>query len=210
MLHVFDMDGTILPNTTASVLVAERCGTHAELRDFELAFRHGVLDTAAFALRLFEIWKHLDIDTVKAAFQEATWLARVPEVVTDIRRRNEHCIVITMWPDFFASLLLDWGFSAVEASRFPALPFQGDLDTMGILRPEDKPGLVEQHCARLGITADQCVAYGDSMSDAALFATLRHTVAVNSDRNLEGLARCSYRGADLWEAYQMGRALLTA
>ncbi len=109
--------------------------------------------------------------------------------------------------NFFAGPRLDRGFSAVEASRFPALPFQGDLDTMGILCPEDKPRLVERHCAGLGISGYQCVA---SMSNAALFATLRHAVAVNADRNLEGLARCSYRGTDLWEAYQLGRALLSA
>lgn len=65
------------------------------------------------------IWKHLDIDTVKAAFQEATWLARVPEVVADIRRRNEHCIVITMSPNFFASLLLDGGSARLKPHVSP-------------------------------------------------------------------------------------------
>ena len=46
------------------------------------------------------------------------------------------------------------------------------------------------------------------MSDAPLFRSLRHTVAVNADEHLRDLAAATYVGDDLWPAYELGRSLL--
>jgi phosphoserine phosphatase len=58
-------------------------------------------------------------------------------------------------------------------------------------------------CVEFGVDPADCVAYGDSMSDAALFAIVPETVAVNADHHLAGLARHSYTGGDLREAYAL-------
>jgi phosphoserine phosphatase len=63
---------------------------------------------------------------------------------------------------------------------------------------------------RGGLPLSRCVAYGDSLSDAPLFAHLTATVAVNADHHLEDLAAVGYRGGSLWEAYALGRARLGA
>ena len=56
-------------------------------------------------------------------------------------------------------------------------------------------------CASYGLTRADCVAYGDSMSDAALFAAVPTSVAVNGDHHVSGLATHTYAGGDLREAY---------
>jgi phosphoserine phosphatase len=208
VLHVFDMDGTLLAGTTAPLLIAEQSGTVTELRHLEGELAASRLTTAEFAEAVHRLWSNVDAASVRAAFDSGTWMGGIPAVLDDIRRRGEQAMVITMSPDFFAELLLEWGFDLVEASQFPPMPFPTALDTAGVLAPDDKPRLVESYCRRRGIAFERCVAYGDSMSDEPLFALLDHTVAVNASATLEQMAAVSYRGDNMWAAYQCGRRLL--
>ena len=45
MLHVFDMDGTLLHGTTAGVEIARRLGCLPDLLDLEASFAAGTMDT---------------------------------------------------------------------------------------------------------------------------------------------------------------------
>ncbi|MDT0342334.1 HAD family hydrolase [Streptomyces litchfieldiae] len=208
MLHVFDMDGTLLHGTTANLEVARQFGTLAELVELEARFVAGELNTLGFSTALHALWRELTPAAVAAAFAAGPWLAGIREVCADIRRRGERSVVITMSPDFFARHLLPLGFDEVVASRFPDPPFTRPLDPAHILTPEDKVTIVERICARYELPLADSIAYGDSMSDAPLFRRLRRTVAVNADHHLAGLAALSYRGADLTEAYALARTLI--
>jgi phosphoserine phosphatase len=208
-LFVFDMDGTLLPDTTASLALAATLGAVDDLHALEARFAAGELDTRGFAAAVHELFAALTPDQVAATFTTARLLDRVADVFADIRARGERSLVITMSPDFFAHQLLDLGADAVHGSRFPVPPYVGvEFDPSGILSPDDKPRLVTAALAAAGIPADRCVAFGDSMSDAPLFRTLRHTVAVNADDHLLDLAAATYAGDDLWAAYELGRTLL--
>jgi phosphoserine phosphatase len=208
-LHVFDMDGTLLEGTTASLQIARHLGATEELVELEARFAAGDIDTRGFAAAVHALWGDLTPSAVADVFGASPWLTGIREVCADIRERGERSVVITMSPDFFARHLLDLGFDDVMASRFPALPFLEPLDPANILTPRDKVRIVENMCEQYGISRSQCVAYGDSMSDAPLFRHLTRTVAVNADHHLTELAALSYRGNDLAEAYALGRALLT-
>ena len=208
-LHVFDLDGTLLPATTASLELARVTGHLEELHALEARFGAGELDTRGFAAAIHELWSDLTAAQVVEAFAAAQKLVRVADVFVDVRRRGERSMVITMSPDFFAAELVALGTDEVVASRFPAVPFEGvALDPAGILTPDDKPRLVQERLESLGLPVERVVAYGDSMSDAPLFRMLHHTVAVNADDHLHDLAAARYVGDDLWPAYQLGRALL--
>jgi phosphoserine phosphatase len=207
-LHVFDMDGTLLRGTTASVQIARHLGCEADLADLEKQFAVGQVDTRGFAAAIHALWRNLTGESVAEVFAACPWLAGIPDVCADIRKRGERSVVITMSPDFFAWHLLELGFDEVVASRFPPLPFAEPLDPAGILTPDDKVRIVDELLARHGVPQSQCVAYGDSMSDAPLFRHLTKTVAVNADHHLADLAAVSYRGDDLPAAYALGRALL--
>jgi phosphoserine phosphatase len=206
---VFDMDGTLLPGSTASVELARALGASDDLHGLEARFAAGELDTRGFAAAVHELFGGLRAEQVRAAFAASRLLDRVSDVFADIRARGEHSMVVTMSPDFYAAQLVGLGADAVHASRFPAPPYADVVfDPTGILTPDDKPRLVAAELASAGIDLDRCVAFGDSMSDAPLFRALRHTVAVNADDHLRDLARATYVGNDLWAAYELGRALL--
>jgi phosphoserine phosphatase len=207
-LHVFDMDGTLLRGTTASVEIARQLDCEAELFDLEAAFATGTVDTRQFAAELWRIWAALTTDQAAAAFDLAPWIDGLPDVLADIRRRGEHSVVVTMSPNFFAELLLDRGVDEVVASAFPPLPFRAPLEPAGILTPQDKVHAVRRVRARLGIENERCIAYGDSGSDVPLFKELRNTVAVNAGPTLRSLARWRYDGDDLRVAYAIAQSHL--
>ncbi|GAA4895374.1 HAD family hydrolase [Streptomonospora salina] len=209
-LHVFDMDGTLIRGTSASVQVARTCETEAELADLERAFSAGEIDTKAFAAALHAMWSDVTEEHVDRAFADTPFLDGIADVCADIRERGERSIVVTMSPDFFARRLLGFGFDDVAASRFPALPFARPLDPDAILVPQDKVRIVEESRQAAEIPVERCVAYGDSMSDAPLFGHLAHSVAVNADHHLAGIAGAEYRGTSLLEAYARGRELVAA
>jgi phosphoserine phosphatase len=207
-LHVFDMDGTLLVGTTASLQIARHLGCTQDLASLEARFAASELDTRGFAAAIHELWGSLTQQAVADVAGASPWLNGIPEVCADIRKRGERSVVITMSPDFFARHLLEFGFDDVVASRFPALPFREPLDPAGILTPADKVRIVAEMRALHSLPLSRCVAYGDSMSDAPLFRQLTKTVAVNADHHLAELAALSYRGGDLAEAYTLGRTLL--
>jgi phosphoserine phosphatase len=207
-LHVFDMDGTLLRGTTAGLQIARHLGCADELAGLEASFAAAEIDTRGFAAAIHDLWQELTRQAVEEVFDACPWLDGIQEVCADIRRRGERSVVITLSPDFFARNLLRLGFDAVEASRFPALPFREPLDPGGILTPDDKVRIVDALAVQHGLPLSQCVAYGDSMSDAPLFRRLANTVAVNADHHLADLAAVSYRGDSLADAYALGRALL--
>ena len=208
-LFVFDMDGTLLPGSSASLEIARTLGALDDLRALEARFSVGGLDTRGFAAAVHDLFGRLSAAQVRAVFESSRLMARVVDVFADIRSRGERSLVITMSPDFYAAQLVGLGADAVHASRFPAPPYSGVVfDPDGILTPDDKPRLVAQELAALGYPATRCVAFGDSMSDAPLFRSLHHTVAVNADDHLLDLAAAGYAGDDLWPAYQLGRRLL--
>lgn len=208
MLHVFDMDGTLLHGTTAPMEIARRLGCLAELVELEAAFAAGTMDTKAFSAAIAVLWQGITAEVVLEVFRASPWIEGLPDVLADVRERGERSLVITMSPDFFAERLLDLGVDEVVASRFPPLPLAALPDPADILTPHDKVTIVESALARDGLTERQCVAYGDSGSDIPLFRRLPHTVAVNAGSELAALAAITYAGPDLRAAYRLARARL--
>ncbi|MFE5795461.1 HAD family hydrolase [Streptomyces sp. NPDC056503] len=207
LLHVFDMDGTLLRDTSASLEIAARLGCAGEIRALEAEFAAGAVDTRGFAAALYDLWRHLTPGVVAEAFDGAPWIGGLPEVLADIRARGDRAVVVTMSPDFFADRLRGLGVDDVVASGFPPPPFRSALDPARILVPGDKVTAVDRLRAAHGLDRDSCVAYGDSGSDVPLFAALRHTVAVNATPGLRALAGAGYDGDDLRAAYALGRGL---
>lgn len=210
ILHVFDLDGTLLYGSSASFQIAQALGNVDDLVALDAQFAAGEVDSPGFAAAVHRMWMGLTPAVVAAAFAASPWLTGIREVCADIRRRGEWSAVITLSPDFFASHLLDLGFDEVVASRFPPLPLTEPLDPAGVLTPLDKVHAVERLRARYALSRFCCVAYGDSMSDVPLFSHLKATIAVNADAHLDGLAAISYHGGDLTEAYALARTLITS
>ncbi|WP_309057218.1 HAD-IB family phosphatase [Streptomyces sp.] len=203
-LHLFDLDGTLIRGSAAAVEISRQLNLSEEIAALEKGFLGG-LAPDEFAVRAHALWAGLTPEKVTAAFEGAPWLDGIREVWSDIRERGERSAVISLSPDFFVERLLDWGVHTTHGSAWPAVPFTAPIHRPGILDAAAKVRIARDLCARYGVGFEDCVAYGDSMSDAALFAAVPHTVAVNADRHLAGLSRHTYMGGDLREAYALIR-----
>lgn len=207
-LHVFDMDGTLLPATTANLQLSQRLGCLEAMAELEERFAAGELDEPGIAGELCALWAELTPELVDEVAAGAPWIAGIEEVCADIAGRGETSMLITMSPEFFARHLHQYGIQIVYGARYPPLPLRTAVDPAGLLTPADKVTHTHAERTRLGLPVEACVAYGDSRSDGPLFAALANTVAVNADPALEAAAAAAYRGHDLREAYTHARTLL--
>ncbi|MER7947352.1 haloacid dehalogenase-like hydrolase [Streptomyces sp. NPDC096079] len=203
-LHLFDLDGTLIRGSAAAVEISRQLGLVEEITALEEGFLRG-LTPDEFAVQARELWSALTQEQVATAFEGAPWLGGIREVWADIRARGDRCAVISLSPDFFVERLLDWGADSTHGSLWPAVPFAEPIHRPGILNAHAKVRIARELCAGYGVDLADCVAYGDSMSDAELFAIVPESVAVNADHHLAGLARHSYSGGDLREAYALVR-----
>ncbi|MFD3914099.1 HAD family hydrolase [Streptomyces sp. NPDC058603] len=204
-LHLFDLDGTLIRGSAAAVEISRQLGLGDEIAELEREFLSLGLAPDEFAVRARELWAELTTVQVAAAFEGAPWLLGIREGWADIRKRGDYCAVISLSPDFFVARLLEWGAHAAHGSRWPVLPFTEPVDRAGILNPAAKVKIANRLCAEFGVSLDDCVAYGDSMSDAEIFAAVPRAVAVNADHHLSGLATHTYTGGDLREVYELVR-----
>lgn len=202
-LYLFDLDGTLIRGSAAAVEISRQLGVSAEIAELEREFLTAGLAPDEFAVRARELWAELTTAQVEAAFEGAPWLAGIREVWESIRARGDYCAVITLSPDFFVERLLPWGAHATHGSHWPALPFTRPVDRAGILTTAAKVRIANELCARFAVRPADCVAFGDSMSDAAIFASVPRAVAVNADHHLAGLATHTYAGGDLREAFAL-------
>jgi phosphoserine phosphatase len=199
-LFVFDMDGTLLIRTTACIEIAKVSGTLEQLNVLEQQFACGEIDAFCFAQNIGALWGMVDEHVVRTAFEGTPKLANIKAVTDLIRRGGGKSCLITMSPDFYANLFYEYGFDFIGASQFPRGSHE-EIKREKILDPKDKATIVERWCNELGFELNQCVAFGDSMSDYLLFQKLEHTVSINGDSTLRDLARYRYEGTDLHAAF---------
>ena len=202
--HIFDMDGTLLRGTTASLLMAKVLGKEDEFLELEQGFAAGRHTNIEFARTLHTTWGVVPAEAAIEAFTGAPLLQNIEAVLRDIHERGERACLITMSPDYFAELFLPLGFDAVFSSGFPrdaSAPFDPDA----ILSFEDKPRFARAFCMEYGFRIEEAIAYGDSISDVLLFEAVGYRISINGDHHLRDLCDIEVRGDDLYEAYVAAR-----
>lgn len=205
-LHVFDMDGTLL-RSTATVELARQLGKLEEGLEIEMMWHDGLITDTDFWQRLIGICQHAKAADFDAAFHNSPWMDGIAEAFADIHSRGEAVIVISQSPTFFVRRLEQWGAHETHGSAVePGMP----LSPSATLLPETKVAITLAALAARGLSADDCVAYGDSTSDMGLFTSFSRTVAVNATPTLAALAASHYVGTDIREAYAMGRQLIAS
>ncbi|MER6777626.1 MULTISPECIES: haloacid dehalogenase-like hydrolase [unclassified Streptomyces] len=203
LLHLFDLDGTLMYGSAAPVEISRQLGLSAEIAELERAFGAQEMGPHEFSVAAHAMWAGLTPAHVRAAFDGAPWLTGIREVWQEIRERGDYCAVVSLSPSFFVELLLEWGAHAAHGSVFPEVPFTRPVDAAGILTPEAKVTVADRLCAQFGVSRADCVAYADSATDAVLFDAVSVSVAVNARPFLAGRATHVYEGRDLREAYQL-------
>ncbi|PPG20823.1 hypothetical protein C5D65_10115 [Rathayibacter toxicus] len=197
-LAVFDMDGTLLPNTTAAQEIAQVAGVLQEIRELEARYSAGHIDSLEFSALALRLWESGGDSVYRSAWEASPKIDNIDTALAELRRSGGYTVLVTMAPVEFARHFT--AFDEVFGSAYGCR----------IINPEDKPIIVEEIRARRGIAQQNVVAFGDSYSDIPLFREVAQSVAVNGTVDIESLATYSYRGADLSEAVAVLRTEVSA
>jgi phosphoserine phosphatase len=206
-LFVFDMDGTLLPETTASLEIAKATDTLPELIRMEADFKRGILDAPRFAERAYELWRHLDVASYRGIFEGTLKIGNIRRTLEAIRNRGSRSCLLTLSSDLYAEHFFEYGFDFILASKFPR-DADARIERGDILDAHRKPELVRELCRDIGISMENVVAFGDGLSDLPLFEAAGISVFVNADPGVRGKADLHYEGADIYEAYSAAVRLL--
>jgi phosphoserine phosphatase len=201
-LYIFDMDGTLLPNTTASLEISKITGHTEELETLEAHYKDKKIDSCQFATTIHQMWGALPYHIILKAFHKCPKIQNIPEVLAHISKEGNISCLMTSSPHFFANLFYDYGFNYVFSSQMLNLA-KGSLHIEKILKPEDKPLFAEHLCSKLALDYKASIAFGDSMTDVPLFQSLHHTISVNGDERVRPYAKHHYEGMDLMHAYEV-------
>lgn len=198
-LYIFDMDGTILPESTGLLELAKKLGTETQLFELEKQFSERRITTYQFTDLISKLWGEIDKNVSFSAFQDAKKIDHISECLAEIKGRGSVSCLITMSQDVFASHFSIYGFDHIFSSTYP--PHSDEY--FKILSPEDKPLIAMDLCNKYNLDFDECIAFGDSLSDEPLFSKLTETIAVNASPELKKISKYNYSGNSILEAYRM-------
>lgn len=201
-IYFFDMDGTLIPNSSGCLEIARATDTVSNVKLLEERLLNEEIDTKDFAKELFSLWGIVEKNILDQAFYNCRKLNNIDKVLSDIRSRGDLSCLITMSPNYFARYFFDYGFDCIYSSEFPSSK-EELLDINRILTPQSKLDIALELCRKNSVSLDDCVAFGDSLSDLVLFNHLKLSIAVNGSEYIRKVSRYNYQGDDLLEAYKL-------
>lgn len=189
-LVIFDMDGTLLPDTTANIELARVLGSERLVHELEAEYHAGAIDNRTYASRILDLYARLSDQLIEEAFHRAPKLPGLLDLVGWAATQGASVAVLTTGPEFFARRFAEhYRFEHVIGGSFPLHGESLDLSSCDVVRDGDKPMRARMLCKILGVPESRCVVVGDSRSDVALFAEFQNSIALNHHQVLNGKAR---------------------
>lgn len=198
LVVVFDLDGTLLREGSATALLARSFGPPPALAEVQERYQRGLCDNAAVAAAAAPMFAGRSLDDVAAVLDKGEWIDGIDTVVRELRSRGALVAVATVGFDFVAEFVgRRHNFHAWCGTEMLR---DGDRLTGRVLRAleaRDKVAFVEQLCRGLAVGFDQVVAVGDSRSDVPLFRAAGVSIALNADLGARAVAARAVDTEDL-------------
>ncbi|HEY2633050.1 MAG TPA: HAD-IB family phosphatase [Solirubrobacteraceae bacterium] len=178
---VFDLDGTLLRDTTVSMLLAQWLGQAEEIAELEGAFHaheisnRVVADTSAGWLtgkRTTDVW---------AVLTDGNWIDGMAETFRTLTDAGVHLLLGTITWRFAAEMLLErHGFAAASGTEMEIADGVLSGNVARYFDEFDKARFVDHWCESNGYSMRQVAAIGDSRSDVPLFERVGMSIALNA------------------------------
>jgi phosphoserine phosphatase len=185
----FDLDGTLLPETTTVLHLSRWNGTEAVFAELERRYATGEISNVEVAEADAKNWAGVSVADAHEALSDAALIDGVAETVATLSDAGIDSYITT----------LTWRFaSEYFAERFGfagAIGCELDVDEKGILGTDvrpieaiDKVEFAKKLCAERGIGPERLVAVGDSQSDLPLFDFVGLAIALNATPDARAIA----------------------
>jgi len=196
----FDMDGTILPNTTGLLETARYFKTEKELLKLENDFSKNLLDTAQFTKIISKLWGIISNKTSGKIFNKTKKMKGLKTCFKHIRKNGDYSCIITLSQDFFTDHFKDYGVDYIFSTPYP--PNHKNEYNLKCLTADDKKKIAIKLCKELGVQPENSVAFGDSSGDLPIFEAVGYSIAINPKKDLSKYVALTYRGNSILEAYK--------
>ncbi len=185
----FDMDGTLIRGTTASLFMAERLDNLKHVEELERRFDIGEITAADFADAVAHTHAGLPVAEVRRHFDELPLIRGIAETVAALKRQGVICLIATVSYSFYARVI---------AERFEfddhcgAVMHEADGRLTGrmarYIDAEGKRAFVEAMAKRHGVAMSEVAHIGDSVSDMPTFAAVGKAIALNATQGARAAA----------------------
>ncbi|HKS26981.1 MAG TPA: HAD family phosphatase [Pyrinomonadaceae bacterium] len=197
-LVAFDMDGTLIRNTTADLFFASLLNVEAEVMELETKFKQGLIASEDFMVEVSLIMKELSLDFVAANFHSLPLIDGISETIEALKSNGVITMLITTSGEYFANHFkseykFDYAFGARHRIDERGLIGVGIDACSGPVKAERLVEVALSHSIPLA----ECAAVGDSISDLQIFEKAGLSIAFNSDETLAGKADIYLRSDNL-------------
>jgi phosphoserine phosphatase len=197
----FDLDGTLLRGTTASLRFAEVLGVSDQFFGLERAFNRGEISHRTAAERVAALFAGMRSECMLSALEDAPWVGGMAEAFALLQANGIRLLLATSSWSFVA----EWfgarhGFSAVSGSELTV--HDGKL-TGAMERYLDGEGKARflRHWAEQNFHAmAEVVAIGDSHTDVPMFRSAGLSIALNATAEARAAADHALDTEDLRHA----------
>lgn len=194
----FDVDGTLVPETSSSQHLASYLGHLDILRQAEDAYADGKMDNREVSILDARGWKGRSDAKVSGFLADLPLVAGIPEVVEWCRANDVAAYLSTLaWEPVGRHLCARFGFAGACG---PSLHKRDGVYTGTVdqhFDEFDKRDFALRIAARLKVGPSRCAAVGDSRSDLPLFAEVDVSIAFNASEAARAVATECAVGHDL-------------
>jgi phosphoserine phosphatase len=194
----FDLDGTLVPNTTVSLHLAPWVGHHG-MEDLERLYAQGQITNAEIAERDATFYKNRLRQDVWRQLEQLELIDGLTDTITGLKNRSLVPVIATVTSSLAADFVRDrYGFAAASGCGL------GETDDGVLLGTvarhfdaEDKVRFVANIAQGLGLGFKDVVAIGDSTSDIPLFHAAGFSIGLNASSNARDAADIQLETQDL-------------
>ena len=178
---IFDIDGTLVPSTTVSRIMADAMGHLELIEEMEAAWDAYEIDDRSFASREAVNYRGLRVADVEARLADLPLIAGLDEVCQRLKAAGVLVKLASCGWSFAGRYLqgrfgLD-GHCGAEMAEEDGI-FLGRVARF--CSEQDKATRVVEFTKRHGIDIVDCIAVGDSRSDLPLFEVAGRAIALNA------------------------------
>jgi phosphoserine phosphatase len=186
---VFDLDGTLLPGTTASRVIAEAMGYRERVEELEHLYRSYAISNHECTTREGALFAGTNPEQIRDHLRAAPWIGGLRETFVALADAGCTLLLATLaWrfitdalehrPWFAAVCGAEMELEGCVLSGAPSRHFDDD----------DKLRFVECWCTAHGYQLTDVAAIGDSRSDVPLFRKVGAAIALNATSEAKAAA----------------------
>jgi len=194
----FDVDGTLVPQTSSSEYLARFLGHAPEVGAAEEHYEAGRIDGQQWSAIDARGWTGCRPAQIEEFLHDLPLVDGIRDVVAWCENHRLLPVLATLaWQPVGRYLCARFGFARCCG---PQLEVSEDRYTGGVAAhfdEYDKRDYALRLAREFDLTIGQCAAVGDSRSDVPLFEHVAMPIAFNAGPALQALARASVEGSDL-------------